>query len=50
MENKKNFFKPKATIIEFSNEDVILTSPPSGEPQQQPGEIPFFPIIEEDKD
>ena len=50
MENKKKYLEPKATIIEFSNEDVILTSPPSGEPQQQPGGIPFFPIIEEDKD
>ena len=47
MENEKKFLKPKVTIIEFSNEDVILTSPPSGEPQQPPGGIPFFPIIEE---
>ena len=50
MENEKKYLEPKATIIEFSNEDVILTSPPSGEPQQKPGEIPFLPIIEEDKD
>ena len=50
MENKKKYLEPKATIVEFSNEDVILTSLTPGEPQQQPGEIPFFPIIEEDKD
>ena len=41
MDNKKKFNKPELEVIEFSNEDIILTSANGqvGNPDPQQGDI-----------
>lgn len=41
MDNKKKFEKPELEVIEFTNEDIIVTSSGGdfGDPDPKPGDI-----------